>query len=331
MDTRNTFHQLLGLSKDWKVDNIELSIEAHRVEILVEWNGGEQAPCPECGALCPVYDLREERGWRHLDTMQFETVIRCRVPRIKCEEHGCKTIQTPWADKHSRFSLMFEGFAVTVLQACSNVEAARRLLRLSWGQADELRRRAVERGLERRGQTEIPYLGLDEKSFGKGHDYISVMADLDQGRVLDVTPERKKDAAEALLTTLSEEQRQGVMAIAMDMWPPFMSAAQAYLPGAILVHDKFHVVKHLGEAVDQVRKGEKKALSKDGDDSLKGAKYLFLKNFDNLSEDQRERFEERRDSTLKTARAWAIKDQFGGFWDHEFVADAREYFQYWYY
>ena len=236
MDLNGHYGQLLGLDAHWRVTDVDLALERQRVEIAVEWVGGKDAPCPECGSACALYDLREERRWRHLDTMQFETVIRSRAPRCRCPEHGVQTISVPWADKHGRFTLMFEAFAIRVLQACSNVEAARKLLGLSWQQADEIRTRAVARGLKRRGEEALERVGLDEKSFGSHHDYISVMSDLDEGRVLEVVPGRRQEAAESLLLTLSARQRQGVLAVALDMWPAFMSAAEKHLPEATLAN-----------------------------------------------------------------------------------------------
>jgi len=329
MDLKAHYKQLLGLDANWRVADVDLALESQRVEIVVEWSGGKEVSCPQCGELCALYDLCRERRWRHLNTMQFETVIRCRVPRCRCLEHGVQTVAVPWADKYCRFTLMFEDFAIMVLQACSNVEAARKLLGLSWQQADEIRTRAVQRGMERRGEETIERVGLDEKSFGKHHDYISVMTDLDKGRVLEVVPERKQEAAESLLLTLSVQQRQGVLAVALDMWPAFMNAAEKHLPEAVLVHDKFHVVKHLGEAVDAVRKSEHKALLAEQDDRLKGAKYLFLKNPENMKESQRECFEVLRKTKLKTARAWAIKDYFNEFWTFDFGCDAKAFFKQW--
>ena len=330
MDTKETFSQLLGLTPEWKVSDVDLDMERQRIEINVEWVGGNTASCPECGQDCPVYDFRDMRRWRHLDTMQFVTVVCCRTPRCKCPGHGVVTVKTPWADKHSRFTLMFESFAIRVLQACLNVESARKLLGLSWHQADEIRRRAVRRGLERRSEEPIERLGLDEKSFGKHHDYISVLTDLDKGRVLDVVAERRQDAAEELLLTLSASQRASALAIAMDMWPAFMNAAARLLPEATIVHDKFHVVKHLGEAVDKVRKQEHASLLQAGDDRLKGAKYLFLKNPENMKHSQRERFELLRSCGLKSGRAWRIKDMFTEFWTFYFRKDAEQFFKDWY-
>lgn len=319
---------LLGLTSQWKVIDVDLSLLDQRVEIAIEWGGG-LVECPECGKDCTLHDHREERKWRHLDTMQFETILRCRVPRAKCTEHGVHTVRAPWAEKHSRFTLMFEAFAIRILLACKNVDEARKLLKISWTQADEIRRRAVERGLAQRNADQIQRLGIDEKSFGKHHQYVTVMTDLDRSCVLDVAPERTQKAAEGLLLTLDAQQRESVLAIALDMWPAYMNAASNVLPNAVAVHDKFHVSKHLNEAVDQVRKQEHKVLMQQGDDSLKGAKYLFLKNPDNIKKSQRDRFVTLKQSSLKTARAWAIKEQFKEFWSFEFGSDARAFFKQW--
>jgi len=278
----------------------------------------------------PFYDLREERSWRHLDTMQFETRILCRVPRAQCPEDGVKTIKTPWAGKHGRFTLLFEAVAIQVLQACANVEDARKLLGINWPQLREIQKRAVERGLERRGEESIERVGMDEKSFGKGHNYVSVLSDLDGGRILEVEPERTQKAADKLILSLSEEQRKGVLAGAVDMWQPFMNALEKHLPEAAIVHDKFHVSKHLNDAVDQVRRAENKALLKTGNEQLKGSKYLFLKREENLSDEQREAFDSLRKEKLKSSRAWAIKDLFDEFWTFEFVRDAKAFFEGWY-
>ena len=330
MNIETHYGQLLGLSNEWKVDKVDLSLPKQRVEIAVSWNGGDVLECPQCGGKCSIYDLREERSWRHLETMQFETIIRARTPRCQCREHGVLTISTPWSGKHSRFTLMFEAFAICVLECSQSVEAARKLFRLSWNQVDEIRKRAVERGLQRREAEPVERLGIDEKSFGRHHDYISIMTDLDGGRVLEVVPERKQEAAQRLINTLSHEQREEVLAVAIDMWPAYMNAVETLLPEAVMVHDKFHVVKHLGEAVDKVRKQENAQLRKQGNNSLVGEKYTFLKRVENMIDAQRARFESLMKSSLKTARACSIKELFEEFWSYEFVKDARGFFRHWY-
>ena len=103
------YQQLLGLPSNWKVDNVDLSLPHKRVTIKLKYVG-QDVTCPECESSCSIYDHAPEQRWRHLDTMQFETILVARLPRVNCKEHGVKTSSAPWADKHSRFTLMFEGF-----------------------------------------------------------------------------------------------------------------------------------------------------------------------------------------------------------------------------
>lgn len=143
--------------------------------------------------------------------------------------------------------------------------------------------RAVERGLERREKEPIGYVGIDEKSFGRWHDFVSVMTDIKGGRVLDVVPSRDQAAVDQLMDTLSYGQRAEVHGVVMDMWPAYMNAAKKALPEAVLVHDKFHVSEHLNEAVDKVRKQEHAQLMAKKNERLKGSRYLWLKGFENMS------------------------------------------------
>ncbi len=130
---------------------------------------------------------------------------------------------SPWAGKHSRFTLLFEAFAVEVLLACSNVNSAAALLGTDWSTAHAIMKRAVDRGLKKRAVEEVHHVGIDEKSFGSGHDYVSLMTDLDGYRVLEVTQGRTTEAADQLWETLPETQRENVLAVAMDMWQPSSS------------------------------------------------------------------------------------------------------------
>ena len=147
---------------------------------------GRGGVCPECKAECGLKDHAPERTWRHLDTMQFETILKARVPRVNCLKCGVKTISVPWGEKHSRFTLMFETFAIDVLQCAGSVKAAAALLGLSWDAAHEIMKRAVECGLEKRNLDGVRYVGIDEKSFGKGQDYISLMTHPKASRVIEV-------------------------------------------------------------------------------------------------------------------------------------------------
>lgn len=320
---------LLGLDEFWQVDEVDLDLSKNQVVIQLSHTGG-QLTCTGCGDQCSQADRGPERTWRHLDTMQFKTELKARIPRSRCAACGVKTIAVPWAGKHSRFTLMFEAFAIKVLQSCANVSKAATLLRLSWDAVHRLIERAVARGLDRRQLDGVEHVGIDEKSFGKGHDYVSVMTDIDNRRVLEVAPPRTLESAASLWKTLSEEQRKQIKSVSMDMWQAFMNSVAEHAPKAEVVHDKFHVSKYLGEAVDKVRRAENKALRLEGDDRLKGSKQLWLYCFENLDEERQDRLSKLQEQDLKTSRAWAIKENFRWFWDYTYAGNAEKFFNRWY-
>ena len=321
---------LLGIGSPWEVKTVDLNLEAKQVEIELGWQWGAAAKCPECGRECSIHDCAPERTWRHLDTMQFTTLIRTRTPRADCPEHGVKTMQVPWAAPQGRFTLLFERFAVEVLLASASVSQACTLLGIGWDTAQEIMRRAVQRGLERRQLDRLKYLGMDEKSFRRGQSYITLLTDLEESRVLDVVEERTAEAAGQLWDTLSPEQKQGVEAVAVDMWEPFIQTIQTQLPEADIVHDKFHVSSYLGEAVDKVRRQEHKELLAQGDETLKGTRQLWLYNPQNFSPEQAEEFSALKDLQLKVARAWAAKELFSKFWEYQEEGWARRFFNDWF-
>jgi transposase len=325
------YGQLLNLTDPWIIRDVELDTDNLRLSISVSTQKGAKLPCHRCGKPCPKEDHRQERTWRHLDTMQFETLITCRLPRINCPEHGILSVDAPWADEYSRFTMLFEKFAIDVLLASKSVQSAKGLLRLSWDQVHELQKRAVARGLARRRDDEVKRVGIDEKSFLKGHSYVSLLTDIEKGRVLEVVPDRTQEVAQALLNTLSQKQKDSIEAVAMDMWPAFMNAAKTVIPGADIVHDKYHVATYLGKAVDAVRKKENGMLLKAGDDSLKGTKYLWLTNPDNWSKESKKTFRELATDEMKVGRAWAIKESFRHFWDYRYLGSANGFFKSWYY
>lgn len=329
-DLHNHYRLLLGLVPPWLVTNVDLKVDQRLVEIDVQWPVDHQVECPECQRSCSIKDHREERRWRHLDTMQFQTVIKSRVPRSECLDHGVKTIAVPWAGPNSRFTLLFERFAIDVMIASKSIKAAAGLLGLSWDQVHHIQTRAVERGLLRRKLDDVKHVGIDEKSFLKGHKYASLMVDIDGARILDVVQDRTLEAAEHLWQKLPEDVRGGISAVAMDMWDAFITSTMKHAPQADIVHDKFHISKYLGEAVDKVRRAEHKAFMKDGDEKLKGAKYLFLKNPENMSDLEKDRFKSLRMDNLKAGRAWSIKETFSEFWTYSYQASAEKFFNRWY-
>jgi len=323
------YRDLLGLDVAWRVDEVDLDLDGMQVVIELSHAGGTLV-CPECGQTCSQADRAPLRTWRHLDTMQFTTIIRAATPRCRCSECGVKTISVPWSGKHSRFTLMFEAMAIEVLLACANVSKAAGLLGLHWEAVHTIIKRAVERGLDRRSLEGMTHVGMDEKSFGKGHDYVSVLTDLDHHRVLEVAPERTIEASDRLWETLTEQQRSNIASVSMDMWQAFMTSAEKNVPEAEIVHDKFHISKYLGEAVDKVRRSEHRELLADGDERLTGSRQLWLYNAENLDEDRLDELLELQQSDLKTGRAWTIKEHFRHFWVYVYPGSAKRFFERWY-
>jgi len=257
-------------------------------------------------------------------------VIRARTPRANCPEHGVKTMTVPWAAPQGRFTLHFERFAIEVLLACANVQAGCALLGIGWETGHEIMKRAVERGLERRQLDQLKHLGMDEKSFKRGHSYITLLTDLEQSRVPEVAEDRTREAAGQLWDSLSPAQKAAVEAVAVDMWEPFIQSVREQVPAADVVHDKFHVSKYLNEAVDKVRRQEHKELLAQGDETLKGSRQLWLYNPQNFTPDQASEFSALKDLQLKVARAWAAKELFTKFWQYQEAGWARRFFKDWF-
>ena len=258
------YEQLLGLKSPWSVKSVELSLTEQRVVVEVVLKRGQLWVDPTDHTKRAHINGFRYRQWRHLDTCQFETLIKARVPQLKYSNGTVEELTVPWAERYSRVTLLMEGFVIKLLQVCPTTKGVCKFTRLSWSTVNAIMVSAVERGMLRRSDDSVPYLGIDEKSSERGHTYISVLTDIERSRVLDVVPERKLAAAKKLIETLSPAQRLTVDAVAMDMWPAFMSATRACLPQADIVHDRFHIAKYLGNAVDAVRKKEHDRLSKVG-------------------------------------------------------------------
>jgi len=323
------YRALLGLTAPWTVAGVEVDLTGQRVVVRVEAGAGPY-PCPECGTSSRRYDSKCRR-WRHLDTMQFTTWIEADVPRVECASHGIKQLRVPWAEPGSQFTAWFERLAIDLLQECS-ITGAVRLLRISWDEGWGIKARAVTRGLARRGAAVVGRLGVDEKAIAKRHRYLTIVADLEQSRVLYLADDRKQESLDGFWPTLTAAQRDGITAIAMDMWEPYGQSTRAHLPGADdkIVFDKFHVVKHLHEAVDHVRRGEHRTLKRAGDERLTGSKYLWLRRPENLSDEQRAAFRALHREDLKVSRAWTLKERFRTFWEYRYPGAARTFFTRWF-
>jgi len=332
MESVELYRQLLGLSEPWTVERVDLDVAKGRVEVYVGHPPAHRFACPECGQQLAVYDHLSERTWRHLDSMQFLTYLHARPPRVSCAQHGVKQVRLPWAQAGGRFTHLFEALGVTVLRA-TNVKRAGEILRITWDEAWHIMERAVLRGRAAKGQSMPSVLGVDEKAIAKGHSYMTLVCDLQAATVEYIGEQRRESSLAAYFQAFPEQSRQQIEAISLDMWPAYINACRASVPQADekMVFDRFHIMRHVLEAVDRVRKREHKRLMSQGDSTLAKSKYLWLYSEENVPQRSKEHFQAIKSMQLKTARAWALKESLRQLWNYQTLGWARRFWQRWYF
>jgi transposase len=250
-------------------------------------------------------------------------------------------------DRHIGFGIMggsnqaqaHAQFVSNVADHGMNLQAAHeapRFTKLTWGGCDVMIEGRVApevlEELRRRGHDVVAHLGVDEKAIAKHHQYLTVVADLDRSRVLYLAEDRKEESLDGFWPTLTPAQQEGIQAIAMDMWEPYIQSTREHLEDAAtkIVFDKFHIEKQLHEAVDKVRKAEHRTLRKTDDDRLTGTKYLWLMRPHRMTAAQRQTFRLLKASELDVARAWTLKERFRQFWGYVYPRAATTFFTRWF-
>ncbi len=342
---------LLSLTDDWKVQSTKQDDEKNILHIYLKDTMSKKVVCPKCGTLSSLHDRAKSRKWRHLSAFQYTAFIHAEIPRCKCGSCGkVSNIDIPWANKSVGFSLLFEDYAVDILQISQSIEASRKFLKIAWASLDEIMKRAVDRGMLRRENDCFTNAGVDEKDFGKGQSYVSLLNDIDQGRVIDLVEGRTKENTDELWKTITKEQRKGIKALAIDMWQAYISSAKENIPDAVIVHDKFHIAGYMNKAVDISRRKENGNLRKENDETLVGTKYNWLTNPENMNEKNAEtfellykglmekdtmiqtdidKFEELKLKDLNTSKIWAIKENFKNFWQNINEEKGKKFFKKW--
>jgi transposase len=330
MDDKKLYAAILGLTPPWGVEKVDLRLAQGEVHIWVALPEKEYWVCPECHQRAPIKDHRE-RIWRHLDTCQYRTLVHARVPRLNCPTHGVKQLPVPWAESGSRFTALFEALVIDWLRQAP-ISAVAKQLGLTWDQVSGIQERAVRRGLARRELEPVVHMGIDETAFQRRHEYVTVVSDLDGSRVLFVADGRKRESLDGFWSELKPEHLGAIEAVAMDMWAPYIGSVMSAVPDAAskIVFDKFHVAMHLNEAVDRVRRQEHRALMELGIDRLKGTKHTWLRNPASFSLGAWRSFLATiRTSTLKTARAWRLKEDFMAIYDYQYLGVAQRHYEAW--
>ena len=330
MTDPTTYTALLRLSHPWYISEIDVDVAAEEAHVFIDHHHG-QLPCPTCGNLCNVRDHGAERVWRHLDLWQAKTYLHAAMPRTDCQKDGVLTVSIPWAEPNSRFSMSFEARAILALKATKTVEGARTIMQISWDEARGIMERAVERGFMRREEAEMPNIAVDEKSYRKDRQFVTLLMDLDRGCIHGTAPGNSKASLTTLLKELTPLEKQSIEAIAMDMHEPYRAAVESFflVPRPAIVHDRFHIVSAMNKALGDVRKEEARELADEGRRDLVGARQMILYGEENLPKRFKRRFAKLKRSKLRTAVAHAQKEMLRSLWDCDGVREARSHFKQW--
>lgn len=231
MQDTDQFARLLHIQRPWRVSLVEVDEKELTVAVHVRIDDEVELHCPECNARSPRYD-RRRRTWRHLDTMEFSTFVTAEIPRVRCATHGIRQLPVPWAEDSSRYTVAFESHVIDWLRQEASINAVAEQMRLSWGAIDAIMKRAVKRGLERRELAPPVHLAIDETSFQKRHEYVTVVTDQQSGAVVHVADDRSIESIETYFAELTSEECARIESVSMDMWPAYITTVSRYVPNA---------------------------------------------------------------------------------------------------
>jgi len=325
--TFQLYKDIIGVAPPWMITAVVKDELARKITVRIEYDPEKTLACPICAQSTKQYDHRI-RVLRYLDTCQYETFLEVNVPRIRCKKDGVQQIQIPYAEKHSRFTSRFES-AIIIWLKDSPISVVAENFNLSWDEVDGIMQRAIRRGLSRRKPVKVSNIGIDETSYQKRHEYVTVILDKDRDSVIDVLNDRKAETLETWLKTQGNSDLSGLESISMDMWDPYIKAVRGTIPEAEIkiAFDRFHVSKHFNEAVDKVRRREHNAFMKQvGESPLSKSRFQWLINSNRTDNRTARRKEFLSLSRLKleTAKAWRIKETANSLWDYLYMNVAQE-------
>jgi transposase len=331
MTPNELYAKILGIKEPWYVDLVELDEEGGKVDVYVKHHNPIRVACPECGVFQAIYDHLPERTFRHLNTCQLKTYIHVNLPRVNCKEHGIKQVGSDFSEPNSHVTFAMESRLIDLLCECT-IEAVCRLDDISWDIGWGIAERAVDRGLQRKRRRIPEYIGVDEKSFAKGQKYETIVVNHACGTVEYVVDGNNQESLGSYFRQFSSEELARVKAVTMDMAGGYRNAVRAHIPDGDknIVYDRFHVMRLMVEAVDKVRRSEHLRLLQERNSCLKGTRFLWLWNKENVPEDRRLEFAVLRDQDLQVGRAWSIKENLRNLWDCPTLAAAQSFFSQWY-
>ena len=320
------FQLALGLVPPWMVADAKFDADKKRLDIEIDFKTGGRFACPECDkADCPVHDT-VKKTWRHLNFFQHQAFHHARVPRIDCSNCGVRLVAVPWARPGSGFTLLFEAFVMTLVKGMP-VAAAARLV----GEHDTRLWRVIQHYVEdavaRMDLADLRRVAIDETAAKRGHNYISLFVDIDSRKVVYATEGKDADTVARFADHVDDHNSDAsrIKEVCIDMSAAYVKGVEYNLTEAEITFDKFHAVKLVNDAVDQVRRAESRERPE-----LKHSRYLWLKNERHLSVEQLTTLAELTRMHLKTARAYRLRLAFQEMYDAPSLDWGELIFDRWY-
>jgi len=311
MTPEKLFHELLGLGLNWEVIESRFDREKGVVFLAIRETSRlwEAVRCPEDGGLVFCYDHTEVLTWRHLNVFQYRCEITCRLPRGKCRQCGhVFRVRPPWEGLSMHFTKEFEAFALLLMREMPVSKAAELV-----GETDtrlwRLLFRQVEAAYEQADFSEVCWVGVDEMNVRKGHEYLTVFADLARKRVLFAVEGKDKETWVQFVEALEKHNghRHSITQVSMDMSKAYQSGVAENCRNAQVSFDKFHVIKNANEAVDKVRQAEMRTGGWVVVEALRKSQWLWRKNPENLTEHEQARLAKIKHKNLGTAKAYQMR------------------------
>jgi transposase len=285
--------------------------------------------CGSCGMSCRAIHSWTERQIRDLPWGTWQVWLQVEVHRVRCPQCGVRTERLPFVGGKAHYTTRLEA---AVAQGCEAAPVSR--VAAQWGLPPETVRRMDKRVLRRwaaaRPRRPLRYLGVDEIFLGKSVKFLTVVSDLETGEPLWVGPERKRETLERFFAeALPRRRRRTVRAVCVDMWEPFRLSLREHLPHARLVYDKFHVLRHASEAVDETRRAEFFRQGAEARGLIRGKRWLLLRRWMNLDWEERQTLRELFALNRRLAKAYLLKEQLAQLWTYTYEGAARRFLTNW--
>lgn len=327
--TVNKFIRKLLNLKELFVTGFDLKQRPRRLTLFVKpYKNG--CRCPECNRRGKIkHQTRQGRVWRDLPLYGCQVEL-CYFPReIICPTHGRIQERIPWADNFSRVTYRFE-YAMLIDCQIMTQKAAAQLLKVAPSTLSDMLHRAIERIRDGHRIRGLKSVGVDEISYSKGHKYATIVYDLDKACVVWIGQGKGLETIDHFFNEmLSDYQKKQIKYASCDMSQAYISAIEDHCPNATLILDRFHIVKALNEAVDEVRKQQWREAGTDERKTLKGLRWLLFKHSSSRSKKDSRILNELRKANRRIHRAWVLKDEFEHFWDYKAPWAAERFFKRW--